>query len=75
MTRQTVSTGTDWDPEAGQLLGVRVGSHVSGTTATDADGEIGSIGDPYRQTRQALSSLELALREAGAALDDVHVSG
>jgi enamine deaminase RidA (YjgF/YER057c/UK114 family) len=29
------------------------------------------IGDPYRQTRQALSNVETALSEAGASLSEV----
>jgi len=74
VTRQTVSTGTDWESKAGYSRAVRAGSYVSGTTAADADGDIVSVGDPHRQTRRALSNVESALREAGAALDDVHIS-
>lgn len=73
MTRQTISTGTKWESQVGYSRAVRVGSHihVSGTTATDEEGEVVAVGDPYRQTRRALANVESALVEAGAALDDV----
>jgi enamine deaminase RidA (YjgF/YER057c/UK114 family) len=73
MQREHVSTGTEWESRVGYSRAVRVGSRVcvSGTTATDDDGEIVGVGDPHAQTRQALENVENALQEAGATIEDV----
>lgn len=73
MKRKTISTGTEWESIVGYSRAVRVGPHVhvSGTTATDDEGEIVGEGDPARQMRQALANVESALAEAGADLSDV----
>lgn len=73
MDREHVSTGTKWEATVGYSRAVRVGPHVhvSGTTATDDEGNVVGVGDPARQMRQVLSNIEAALTEVDAALSDV----
>lgn len=73
MQRQTVHTGTPWEPVVGYSRAVRVGDvvHVSGTTATDEDGALVGEGDAGRQAEQILANVGRALERVGAGFSDV----
>ncbi|SEP33096.1 Enamine deaminase RidA, house cleaning of reactive enamine intermediates, YjgF/YER057c/UK114 family [Halorientalis persicus] len=73
MERKRISSGTEWESKVGYSRAVQTGSqvHVSGTTATNDDGNVVGKDNPYKQTKKALQNIEDALRETDASLEDV----
>ena len=73
MDRRHVTTGTEWESQVGYSRAIRAGDivRVSGTIATDDDGEVVAPGQPYEQTANALGIVVDALDELGASVADV----
>jgi enamine deaminase RidA (YjgF/YER057c/UK114 family) len=71
--RRNIGSGGKWEDIVGYSRAVRVGNrvYVSGSTAADNDGNIVGANDAYRQTIEAIRTLETALKQAGAALENV----
>jgi enamine deaminase RidA (YjgF/YER057c/UK114 family) len=73
MRRESIQTNTPWEPIVGYSRAVRVGPFiaVTGTTATDENGELVGVGDAAAQARQCLANIRRALERLGAGLADV----
>ena len=73
MKRENFASGTKWEPVVGYSRAVRVGNQVfvTGTTATDRDGNLVGVGDVYAQTVQSLRNIEHVLKRAGAQMKHV----
>lgn len=74
MLKQTISTNTIWEELAGFSRAVRIGNqiHVSGTTATDSDGNVVGANDPAAQTHYIIDKIEAAIEQLGGSLDCVY---
>jgi len=71
--RKKISSGVKWEPIVGYSRAVRFGAHVcvSGTTATDGNGEIVGVGDAAAQMRRCLLNIEAALHQVAAEREHV----
>ena len=71
--RRKYSSGQKWESIVGYSRAIRVGDriYVTGTTATDEDGNIVGIDDPYAQTIQVIRNLEKALLALDASLEHI----
>ena len=71
--RETVTAGAPWPPRYTFAPAVRAGNllFISGTTATDDNGEIVGRGDIAAQTRQIFTTFARLLHAVGATCDDI----
>jgi enamine deaminase RidA (YjgF/YER057c/UK114 family) len=71
--RQSVSSGSPYEPVAGISRAVRIDRFiaVSGTAPLDPDGKTVAIGDPQQQARRCLEIAQEALEKLGVSLEDV----
>ena len=72
-TRQNIASGTIWEERVGYSRAVRVDNlvFVSGTTATDDDGNVVGPNDPEAQAHYILQKIGRSLEQAGSSLRDV----
>ena len=72
-TRTNISSGAPYEPLFGYSRAVKVGNmiFVSGSTAIQPDGSVAGVGDPYAQTIATLRTIERALQQGGASLQNV----
>lgn len=71
--RTNYSSGAKWEAIVGYSRAVRVGNvvEVTGTVATDENGQVVGLNDAYEQSRYIFQKIEKVLKEAGASLSDV----
>jgi enamine deaminase RidA (YjgF/YER057c/UK114 family) len=71
--RTNYSSGAFWEDKVGYCRAVKVGNHieVSGTVASDENGNVVGKDDAYQQTVFIIQKIERALKEAGASLNNV----
>lgn len=63
--RRLISSGGVYEAQFGYSRAVRIGSFIF------VAGTVGDGADAYEQSKAAIATIEVALREAGAALADV----
>lgn len=73
MERINIHSGSKWEEQVGYSRAVRLGNiiEVSGTVASDEQGNIVAPGNAYGQTVYIYKKIEKALQQLGASLEDV----
>ena len=63
LNRINISSGAPWEAKASYSRAVKIGNHifVSGTTATDLNGEITGDGNYYLQSSKCIENIKSAL--------------
>jgi enamine deaminase RidA (YjgF/YER057c/UK114 family) len=71
--RERYHSGVKWESIVGYSRAVKVGSriYVTGTTATDEQGNLVGIGDAYAQTIQSIKNIAKALEAFNASLEHI----
>lgn len=71
--RTNYSSGAKWEDTVGYSRAIKIGNliEVSGTVATDDDGNTVGINDAYLQTKYIIKKIEKVLQQAGAELKHV----
>lgn len=71
--REKYASGAKWEKIVGYSRAVRVESriYITGTTATDENGNIVGKNDAYAQAVQTIRNIEKALQNLGATLENV----
>src|SRR5690606_4591126 len=73
MTRTNYSSGSKWEDIVGYSRAVKVGNvvEVTGTVASDENGNVVGPNDPYTQTKFIYEKIEKVLKQAGAKMEHV----
>lgn len=71
--RLNFPSGSKWEDVVGYSRAVKVGNiiEVAGTTASDENGTIYGLNDPYLQAKYILKKIEKYLYKAGAKMEHV----
>lgn len=73
MQRTNYSSGSKWEDIVGYSRAVKVGNtiEVTGTVASDENGNVVGANDAYLQTKYVYQKIEKVLHQAGASMSDV----
>lgn len=73
MERTNISSGSKWESVVGYSRAVKVGNlvEITGTVASDPEGNVVGKGDAYAQTKFIFQKIESVLQQAGAKMKDV----